>query len=605
MINQDIDTLQYSEIVKHVRQLDDDSAAGNTLKIDFLRNITIDLMMPYLKWLAYKDQFKPEISMGDYDTVMTEVMNENSRIYQNQPDIIVIVLKLETFSQKLTRNFIQSSESELKEETERIITIVDTVFSRLKKNLKSTILLHNFEIPVSPGFGVFDYQNYNKQVNTVRQLNQSLIALINKYENTYIIDVDLLQSKVGFKNFFDHRYWHIGKAPYTKLACRTIAKEYFKFIRALKGKNKKCLVLDCDNTLWGGIVGEDGVDHIQIGNTYPGSAYSDFQQSILNLYHKGVMLAICSKNNEADVLEVFRDNNNMILKENHFLVKKINWQDKATNLKEIAVEIGIGLDSLVFVDDSAFEIQMVNQLLPEVQTIHLAEDASLYADIMDSSGLFDTLVFSEEDKKRNEMYRAEIQRKNTKESMQFKSLENYYRFLEMEIAVNYADKYTIPRIAQLTQKTNQFNLTTKRYSESDIKNFSDSSNSDVLYLTLKDQFGDYGIVGAAIVLHENSKATIDTFLLSCRIIGRGAEDVLLKVCLESAKSKNAEQVFGIYSKTKKNGQVEPFYANNKFEQVEINDDQTLYEFSLMNNLPDFPDYFKSIKIFEEEHIETT
>ncbi len=602
MIKQKIDKLQFSEIVKQVSLNETDEQYNTSLKIDFLRNVTIDLIVPYLKYLCYQEKLKPEISLGNYDTVFNDVINDNNQIYQNNPDVIVLCLKIETLSQKLTRNFVQLSDSDINEESKRIMNYLDSILSSIKKNVNSTILVHNFEIPVYPGFGIYDYQHQNKQINTIRQLNQNLIEIIRKYDSAYIIDVDLLQSKIGYSNYIDNRYWHIGKAPFTKIACKTIAKEYIKFIRALKGKNKKCLVLDCDNTLWGGIIGEDGINHIQIGDTYPGSAYRDFQQSILNLYHKGIMLAVCSKNNEADVLEVFQENKNMVLKENHLLIKKINWRDKVTNLKEIADEIGIGLDSFVFVDDSAFEIQMVNQLLPEVQTIHLPEDASDFADILNSSGLFDSLTFSDEDRKRNEMYKAEVVRKSKKDSLQFASLENYYRFLEMEVLVNDADEFSIPRIAQLTQKTNQFNLTTKRYSESEINQFSKSPDSEVLYLSLKDQFGDYGIVGVAILLFDKRNITIDTFLLSCRIIGRGAEDVLLKACINCGNNRNADKIAGIYSKSKKNSQVESFYTDHLFNSLEMVEDNIKYSFSLDKKFPDFPDYFKSIKLNNIEQI---
>jgi len=211
------------------------------------------------------------------------------------------------------------------------------------------------------------------------------------------VDLDLMQSYVGYRNFIDTRYWHIGKAPYSREALMLIAKEYMKFARASLGRNRKCLVIDCDNTLWGGIIGEDGIDGIKLGRTYPGSAYLEFQQSILDLYNRGVILAISSKNNKDDILEVLNNHPDMALNEEHFAIIKADWNDKVSNIKEIAEDLNIGLDSMVFVDDSDFETNMVNEYLPEVKVVTLPKDPTVYRDTLNSYGFFDSLVVSEED----------------------------------------------------------------------------------------------------------------------------------------------------------------------------------------------------------------
>lgn len=596
MLNKDIDELKFSEVAKMVESFDGRDGDWIPLKIAFLRNITIDPIVTYTKFLCYKEGFRPSIYVGDYDNVMQDVMNPGGPMYRHYPDIIVCCLKMETLSEKLAVGFSSMSIVEINEEVSRVESFIGKMLGEIKRNTMAVILLHNFEVPVYPGFGIHDYQDSIKQVNTFRKINSDLLGVTKKYNGIYLVDVDLLQSILGYLSFIDSRYWHIAKAPYTREACKIIAKEYVKLICALKGKNKKCLVLDCDNVLWGGIIGEDGINRIEIGKSYPGSAYQEFQKAILNLYNRGIMLAICSKNNEKDVLDVIENHPDMVVKKEHFVSMRINWNDKVANLKEIANELNVGLDSLVLVDDSDFEINMVKKILPEVKTMRLQKDPSLYRDLLNSCGFFDTLSFSKEDRRRNEMYKAENKRRKTKTEFRATNLEDYYKYLGMEVSIKRADEFSIPRIHQLTQRTNQFNLTNKRYTESEIIELSESRESDVRYLHLKDRFGDSGIVGVAILKYMGRECLIDTFLLSCRVIGRGIEKVFLKDCIDMAVRRDCEKVIGLYVPTKKNGQVEQFYKSYNFQYIKENNNESSYSFILKEDFHGFPSYFKSIQI---------
>lgn len=590
----DIDNLEFSEIVASVDSLEREGRKWVPFRIAFLRNITIDPIIPYFKFLCFQEGLKAYIHMGDYDNVMQDILNPESPLYKHQSEVIVLALRIENLAENFTGCFASLTPGEIKEESGRILNYIEHAIQEMRKNSKAQILLHNFETSVYPSFGILDYQERFKQVNTLREINLKLLDVVNKYENSFVVDIDLLRSIVGYNQFIDNRYLYIGQAPYTRKALKKIAQEYIKFVRALKGKNKKCLVLDCDNTLWGGIVGEDGKDNIKIGKIYPGSAYWEFQRSILNLYNRGIILAICSKNNEQDVLEVLDKHPDMVLRERHFACMKINWKDKVANLREIAQELNIGLDSLVLVDDSEFEANLVKNYLPEVEVIILPTDPATYRDLLNSCGLFDTLTFSEEDRMRSQMYKAEIGRKRFR--AQVTNLKDYYRSLEMEVIIGRADSFSIPRIAQLTQRTNQFNLTTKRYAESAIKKLATLPDHDVLYLRMKDRFGDSGIVGVAILEHLNIQSKVDTFLLSCRVIGRGLEDVLLKECMELSGKKGQKTLKGIYIRTKKNDQVSDFYQKRKFKVENQTDSRVESIFTLNNPFPDFPSYFKSIDV---------
>lgn len=563
--------LKYNEIVRVIESPDTAVEDFISLKVAFLRNVTINAIANYIKFFSLQRGIKTDIFMGDFDTVFQDVIDPSSALYAFDPDIIILSVKKEPLFEKFINDFVGMSQKDIGDEVERVLSYFVAVLSAIRKNSDVVILVNNFENLAFQSLGILDYQSRDKQVNIVRQINNELLDLCGRFNGVYIVDIDLLQSVVGYTNFIDTRYWNIGKSPYSLEASKLIAFEYVKFICALNGKSKKCLVVDCDNTLWGGIIGEEGIDRIQLGSSYPGSAYVEFQRAILNLYRRGIILAVCSKNNMQDVLDVLEDHPDMVLRKEHFMSMKINWDNKVQNLKEIAAELNIGLDSIVFMDDNPVEIDMISRLIPEVSTILLSGEPSDFRDIINLSGYFDVLTFSTEDHFRNEMYRADINRKKAASMNMFESIEDYYRYLEMEVTIRQADTFSVPRISQLTQRTNQFNLTARRYSEREIREFMDSPDAVVHYLRLKDRFGDSGIVGVVILKYIGEECLIDTFLLSCRVIGRGLEKEMLKNSIESAVFRKCSVLVGEYVQNTKNRQVEFFYQNNGFTQLKCSD----------------------------------
>ena len=564
------------------------------LKIAVVRNITLESIEPYLTYFIQSIGFKPTYYFSLYDDAIQQIHDSNSPLYQFKPDIIIMAIKLESLCPDLFNNFCALSDKK-REQTQMFIQqYFEQLFSSLKKNTSAPVLFNNFETPTAPSFGIYDSQSLNHQQYTIKKLNILLVELIQTHSHIYLVDVDLLQHRIGSQHYYDLRYWYIGKAPYSKLAYPLLAKEYSKYCRALFGKNKKCLILDLDNTLWGGIIGEDGINKIQLGHAYPGSAFVDFQKAILTLYYRGVILAICSKNNLTDVMPVLNEHPDMVLRLKHFSVMKINWNNKVDNIREIAQEINIGLDSLVFIDDSDFEINFVKELLPEVTSIKLSKDPAQYAYFLMNFGLFDTLLYSEEDKNRTIMYRAEASRNQLKSS--FDNIENYYRSLSIQVEIKRADEYSLSRISQLTQRSNQFNLTTQRYTESQLKEKMHSLQSDVFYLTVSDRFGKHGLVGVAIIdYHEGRKtAYINTFLLSCRVISYNVENVLLKTILDTCRSKGIQEVIGEYIQTDKNNLVKNFYTERYFQVESSADNRTVYKYDLRDNHNIVPNYFDLI-----------
>ena len=585
--------LSYLKIQDTLNQADLDDLPK--LNVSILRNVMVEPIEPYLKYFSYKIGFGGNVVFGEYDNIFQEAVGGNKGLLNSNTDCVLIFSKLENLSWDLSRNYSALKPNQVRSEIERIKEFIQNVLSGIRSQTDGMILWHGFETPVYPVLGIIDAQSSNGQTAVINELNEQLKTFLGQHENAYMVDINNCLAKLGYQQFYDLRYWHIGKAPYSRDAMKEIAEEIFKYIRPLKGKNKKCLILDCDNVLWGGIIGEDGLAGIQLGKSYPGSCYYEFQQEVLNLYNRGIIIALCSKNNEEDVWEVFRKHPDMLLKEEHIAMSRINWEDKATNLQKIAMDLNIGLDSVVFADDSEFEVNLIQKALPDVEVIHMPRNkAVIFRDILVSCGWFDTLTLSEEDRKRGALYKAEINRK--KLQSQAIDMNTYYKSLEMKLCIHFADDFAIPRLAQLTQKTNQFNLTTKRYSEADIKNLSKSASSDVLHVRLIDKFGDTGIVGVFILKHLDKKALIDTFLLSCRVLGRGVEDAFLSNALKLAQIRGCEGVIGEYYATQKNGQVVDFYEKRGFVKSEAPTQQgiAVYYYDLHNGIRKEPDFFAEI-----------
>jgi FkbH-like protein len=346
-------------------------------------------------------------------------------------------------------------------------------------------------------------------------------------------------------------------------------------MRSIDNKRKKCLVLDLDNTLWGGILGEDGIENLKIGDAYPGLAYLHFQEAILEAANAGIILAICSKNNEEDALEVFEKHPFQLIKLNNISAYRINWQDKATNIQELADELNIGLDSIVFIDDNPAERERVKQMHPEVIVPDFPPSPFLMVSYFKKiyEDHFQAYKLTNEDLSKTSQYIANSERNIFKKS--FTTVEEYLKSLEMELTIYEASIFTIPRIAQMTQKTNQFNLTTFRYTDDDIKN--KIKKGELIHcLSVKDKFGDNGIAVLSIIQIENNIATIDSLLLSCRILGRNIEGVYLNYIINLLFDKNITEVRSCYLPSNKNKQTKDFYEKMNFNLVETKSDGSKY-----------------------------
>ncbi|MDR1373241.1 MAG: HAD-IIIC family phosphatase [Dysgonamonadaceae bacterium] len=409
--------------------------------------------------------------------------------------------------------------------------------------------------------------NYQTKENTVNgaiiNYNQKIRKLSEKYKNLKIVDFAEFVKMQGTVSLplIDWKFYFFSQMPLNPKLANDFSHWFARQIETIELKRKKCIVLDLDNTLWGGILGEDGAEGIKIDETYPGNCFLFFQEYLLELVKNGIILTVCSKNNEQDVIDLWNDHPNLKIRKEQLAAWRINWNNKVENIREIAAELNIGLDSLVFVDDNPTERELVRQLLPQVETPDFPEKPYLFPEFvkMLTDRYFSIYEITKEDREKTQQYKENTERKQFESK--FTNFDDYLRSLEIELTIENLSEMNIARFAQMTQKTNQFNLATKRYTESDLRDL-DDNGAQIFGLRVKDRFGDNGLTGLLIIT--NYETAIDTFLLSCRILGKGIENVFLQYVLMRLKEQGMKTISAKYIKTLKNCQVENFYEQNGF-----------------------------------------
>lgn len=425
----------------------------------------------------------------------------------------------------------------------------------------------------------------------VYQYNQKLYQLAEDNLNVKVIRTADFYDGLSGKELIDWRFYWLSQMPLNPKLSPAFSQWLKRQLEIVEMKRKKCIVVDLDNTLWGGILGEDGMERIKIGGDYPGNAYLFFQEYLLELSKNGILLAVCSKNNEKDVWELWNKHPDLLLRKSHFAVCKINWRNKADNIKEIAAELNIAPDSMVFIDDSPTERELVRQMLPQVSVPDFPDQPYLYPEfIRNLTGqYFSTYRLTKEDTVKTQQYQENVRRQAFQQ--QFVDLESYLRSLHIELTIEPLDNFNIVRFAQMTQKTNQFNLTTRRYTETDIYNIAQRGGW-VYGLSVKDRFGDSGLTGLIIIDIRKDKADIDTFLLSCRILGKDIEKAFLSYMLLKLKNSDINKVHASYIQTEKNSQVADFYDKAGFELKNKKENVNTYYLSLDRFTYILPDIYQ-------------
>ena len=505
------------------------------------------------------------IYVGDYNQYNQEIFKSNSKLFQFNPQLTFLILDIRHILGELYFLPYSISASERKEFVETKVDEIKKLVETFLDNSNSKLVITNFQIPVYSPYGINEQKEDFGMKQLVYEINNKIRHELKDQSLVFIYDFNEFVMKFGEYNVFNYQDYFFGDIKISIDYIPKFADELLGYVNAVMGITKKCIVLDLDNTLWGGIIGEDGFDNIKLGDDAVGRSFVEFQKRLLALNQRGIILAINSKNNFEDAMEVIKKHPSMILREDNFACMKINWDDKVTNLQEISKELNIGLDSMVFFDDDLINQEFVKTSLPEVLVVELPNDSSQFAQIITKMKEFDVLKITEEDVKRNEMYL--VQKKRTELKNKIVDFDEFLKQMNIEVNIKKADSFTIPRISQLTLKTNQFNLTTKRYQQEEISSFSSDKDRIVECVQVSDKFGDNGITGVYIIEKKDSKEwIIDTFLLSCRIMGRKVEEAMLYQIIEKAKNLGIKKIKGKFIPTKKNKPAENFYSDCGFKK---------------------------------------
>jgi len=561
--------LNYWNAYKQIQRLNlrmADIPDKKRIKIALLSSFTIDPLSMYLDIRCRLAGLYPEIYIAPFNQYQQEILDTNSKLYAFEPDIIILAVQAESLlPEDFFSQFVKISKQEKERYQAEIIDRFKTLISLLTSGTSALVLINNFIIPSFTPLGILDDKVDMGLKSFFYLLNKRLSELYVEDKQVYVVDFDGVASKYGKSRCLNYEMYYRGSFGLSESFLPVVADEYMGYIKALKNLTRKCVVLDLDNTLWGGIIGEDGFEGIQLGKDPPGNAFVDFQRLLLSYYNRGIILAINSKNNYDDAIKVIREHPHMVLRERHFAAMRINWQDKVENMIELAKEINIGLDSMVFVDENPHEREQVRQALPQVLVVDMPSSPYLYRQALQDLNDFNTLVLTEEDKMRGEMYYVSRMRSELQKSMV--SLEDFLMSLEMKAIIKQADDFSLPRVTSLVNKTNQFNLTTRRYTASEIERMKERKNKFSLYtLQVIDKFGDEGIVGVAIIRKEPQTWVIDSFLMSCRVIGRKIETAFLASIVADAKKNGVSTIIGEYILTKKNEPAKSFYPDHGFSK---------------------------------------
>jgi FkbH-like protein len=545
------------------------------IKVAILSSFTINGLEEALQVKCAESEITCATYTGGYGQYNQDILDQTSKLYEFSPDITFILIDTRTVMSTLFYTPyavpIHDRRSYIDKRVADLINLVQT----FKNRTNSKLILTNCSIPTYSPYGICEGRSEYGLREMVYDFNAKLSDVFRNDPKVYLFDFNSFVSKYGEVNVLDYRQFLVGDIKVSLSHIPHLAEELMGYVKADLGVNRKCIVLDLDNTLWGGIIGEDGFDRIDLSLKPPGMAFVEFQRVLLALYQRGVILAINSRNNEDEALKAIREHPYMVLREENFAAMKINWSDKISNMKEIAEELNIGLDSIVYFDDDPINRELMSKAIPQVMTVNLPQDPSLYASTLMRINDFNTLAVTSEDRNRGEMYKQEQKRIELKNSAS--NLEDFLKQLEIKVTVKKANDFTIPRIAQLTLKTNQFNLTTRRYQEEEVQMFAHDQTKMIGCVQTKDKFGDNGITGVYIVNknHAEKEWLIDTFLLSCRVMGRGIEDVMLGYILNKAKEEGVAKVKAEFIPTKKNKPCEQLLPNFGFIKE---DEQWVYNY---------------------------
>jgi FkbH-like protein len=533
-----------------VRQLRGSGQTGacRRMRIALEGSITLDFLAPVLRTLCWAAGIEAEIYVGPFNQFDQEILASDSPLARFQPDVVVVAMTADSLGLADSNDPAQ-------------VSVYRERFTRrwteCRQRLNAVVIQCNFEIPTHDPWGRLSSASPQGRGRFLRALNQALWQAADQHTGVVIFDLDQTAALYGKRRWADPVLWHAAKQYPSAEAMPFWARELTATLRAVAGLTAKCLVLDLDNTLWGGVIGEDGLDGIVLGGSPAGEAFVAFQKYVRSLSQRGILLAVCSKNNDADARRPFREHPEMILREKDIAVFVANWEPKDQNIRHIANTINIGLDSLAFVDDNPAERARIRQLLPEVEVIEMPADPALFIAAVDEAGLWAALGITEEDQQRTGSIQANIERQEL--AAGGASVDEYLIGLGMEVEIAPFDEANLPRIVQLINKTNQFNLTTRRTTEAEIRKVMATPDWYTQALRVRDRFGDSGLTGILMACRQGRCSHVHTWLMSCRVMGRRLEEMMHAALDRYARRQGFEAITGEYIPTAKNSVVADLY----------------------------------------------
>lgn len=499
---------------------------------------------------------------ADYNQIDAQLLDPDSEVYAFHPDEIILWLCTE----KLYEEFLDAPFAERNQFAENTLRKLEHYWDLIAARSPAKIIQLNFTELDDKAAGQLSCKIDASFIFQLRKLNVLLQEAEMKNPRVFPADLLAVQNRLGRNAFFNAPLYYNAKMPVALAALPAVARTVVDILLSLKGRIRKCVILDLDNTLWGGVVGDDGLAGIEIGELGKGHVFSNLQRWLKQLKDFGIILAVCSKNEESAAKEPFEKHEEMVLRLSDISVFVANWNDKASNIRLIQETLNIGMDAIVFLDDNAFERNLVREKCPGITVAELPEDPSLWLDFLQEANLFDTASFTGAGSDRTRLYQAEFERKKLEQN--FESIDDYLQSLEMIGAAKPFDPLKYPRIAQLTQRSNQFNLRTVRYTEDEIRKIAEDDRYLTLYYTLRDRFGDHGLVSVVILEKKSaSELFVDTWLMSCRVLKRGMEEYVINHMVALAAENGFSRITAEYLPTPKNRMVRDIYETMGFRRT--------------------------------------
>ncbi len=571
---------QLADAIRALRARDRSLAPLTPFTLGVVGNVTLEPLIPALIASAPRHGVVLECVEADFAQTVQEAMSPDSRINSARPDAVLLALDFRGLP--LASGLYDDHTA--REVVAGAVAHVDALRAAFRANGGARAIVQTLAPPPESAFGSFD----RVMPGTVRSLcaafNAALVASVHGSDDV-VLDVAALAETVGLADWHSPRQWNVAKLPFDARFLPLYADHVCRIVGALRGKSRRCLILDLDNTLWGGVIGDDGLEGIVLGQgDWTGEAFLDVQRAALALRERGVVLAVSSKNDDAVARRPFAEHPDMLLREDHIAVFQANWNDKATNIAAIAESLALGLDAMVFLDDNPVERGLIRELLPQVAVPELPTDPALYARTLAAAGYFEAVAFSEEDRKRAGFYQDNARRLALQG--QIGDVDAYLASLEMRIVFRPFDATGRSRITQLINKSNQFNLTTRRYDEGEVARFEADPEAFTLQVRLIDVYGDNGMIGVIVCRPAGERTwEIDTWLMSCRVLGRRVEHMVLREIVQQARARGIERLVGRYLPTERNGMVREHYAKLGFRLAADENGATTWELDTADEPP--------------------